>query len=101
MSTKEEDNWNVVRLLAKQDNVNLNVRGRLGYTVLMWATLKGNVDMVSQLLQYDTLDTTLKNLAGSTALDIANICGHETIANLLQDTDTSPKKKMKMTPISK
>ena len=83
----------------RKKDIDLNVRGHLGYTVLMWATLKGNLDMVSQLLQLDTLDTNLKNVAGSTALAIAHNCGHTAIATLLQDTNTSPTKKMKMTPI--
>jgi ankyrin repeat protein len=99
VATEDGDNWDLVVELIAQKNVDLNIRGRLGYTVLMWATLKGNFDMVSQLLQHDTLDTNLKNIAGSTALDIAHNCGHKAIASLLQDTDASPTKKMKMTPM--
>ena len=71
---------------SSQHNVDLNVHGRFGYTVLMWATLKGELEVVSTLLKHDTLDTNLKNIAGSTALDIAHNCGHVALAELLQDT---------------
>ena len=66
--------------------MDLNVRGRFGNTVLMWATLKGELEVVSTLLKDDTLDTKLKNIAGSTALDIAHNCEHVALAELLQDT---------------
>ena len=77
----------------------------------MWATLKGELEVVSTLLQHDRLDTTLKNVAGSTALDIANNCGHVAIAERLRDTelirhgmdtiqhDASPTKRMRKTDI--
>ena len=81
-------------------NVDFNVRGRLGYTVLMWATLKGELEVVSTLLKHEILDKHLKNIAGLTALDIAHNCGHEAISTLLRDTDKAiTTKRMKMTPM--
>ena len=47
LTTKNSDNWDVVRELITHKNVDLNVRGRFGgYTVLMWATLKGELEVV-------------------------------------------------------
>ena len=64
----------------RHKNVDLNVRGRFGYTVLMWATLKGELEVVLTLLKHDTLDTNLKSIAGLTALDIAH--NYEHVAHL-------------------
>ena len=111
VATKDGVKWDLVGEIITQKNVDLNIRGRLGYTLLMWATLEGNFDMVSRLLQHDTLDTNLKNIVGSTALDIAHNCGHVALAELLRDTklihhgidtiqhDASPTKRMKKTDI--
>ena len=99
MLATKSDKWDVVRELIAHENVDLNVRGRFGYTVLTWATLKCELQVVSTLLKHDTLDTNLKNIAGSTALDIAHNCGHVGIATLLRDTDKAiTTKRMKMTP---
>ena len=84
VASKDGVKWDLVGVIITQKNVDLNVRGHLGYMLLMWATLDGNFDMVSRLLQHDTLDTNLKNIAGSTALDIAHNCGHVALATLLR-----------------
>jgi Ankyrin repeats (3 copies) len=108
LALKNSNNWEVVRELITHESVDLshvdlNVRGRFGYTVLMWATLRDELDIVSILLKHDALDRNLKNVAGSTALDIAGICGHTVIARLLQDTEVIDHgvvaKRMKMTPM--
>ena len=92
--------------------MDLNVHGRFGYTELMWATLKGELEVVLTLLKQDTLDTNLKNIAGLTALDIAHNCWHVALVRLLQDTelihhgidtmhlqhDAYPTKRMNRTP---
>ena len=44
VATKDGDNCDLLGEIITQKNVDLNVRGRLGYTLLMLATLKGNFD---------------------------------------------------------
>ena len=73
LATKKSDNWDVVRELIRQKHVDLNSQGRFVYTVLMWACLKGKLDVVSTLLKHETLDPNFKNTAGSTALNMSAI----------------------------
>jgi ankyrin repeat protein len=55
----------------KHETVNVNAAGALGNTALMMAWFRGQLDMVSELLKFPTVDVHFKNKAGSTALDIA------------------------------
>jgi hypothetical protein len=67
-------NWDTVREFLTHDRVDLNARGKCGYSALMWATIGARLDVVRDLLQHDKLDVHAKNIAGSTALDIARNC---------------------------
>jgi len=53
------------------------------WSALMLACEKGNEDVVKLLLMSDGLDTTLTNVDGETAKDIAKMNGFHDIANLL------------------
>ena len=66
--------WDFAWGLLNYDEVDVNGQGSLGYTALMWATLQGRLDSVCELLKNDKVDTSLKNKAGSTALDLARHC---------------------------
>ena len=50
----------------------------------MWASLKGRLDVVSALLKHDNVHVNLKNIAGSTALDVARNCEWTDIVSLLE-----------------
>ncbi|KAI2497582.1 hypothetical protein MHU86_16936 [Fragilaria crotonensis] len=56
---------------GRQCQLDVNATCKCGYTVLMWALLGGRLDMIRELLQNDKLDVNIKNMAGSTVLDIA------------------------------
>ena len=47
LATKDSNKWDVVRELITHKNVDLNVCGRFGYTVLMWATHKSELKVVN------------------------------------------------------
>jgi ankyrin repeat protein len=66
-------------------DVNTTGRGALGNTPLMWACLRGQPAIVSELLAaFPMLDVHAKNKAGSTALDIARELKLLKIARLLE-----------------
>lgn len=86
-----EDHWDVVEALIRKD-VDVNTQGPLGYTSLLWATVRGRKDAVSMLLKHKKVDANVKNKAGSTALDIARICELHDIVRLLKEHDDQQKR---------
>ena len=58
--------------------------GALGNTALIWACLRGQADIVSELLAFPMVDVQAKNKAGSTALDIARELQMLEIVRLLE-----------------
>ena len=90
------DHWNVVEELLDQEDVDVNVQCRLGYTALMWAILKGRFDTVTLLLEHHHVDTNMSNIAGSTALDVARNCGMLDSANLLEEHALQSRKRRKL-----
>jgi ankyrin repeat protein len=74
-----------IRMFLKHESVDVNTAGgALGNTALMWACLRGQAAIVSELLEFPMLDVHLKNNAGSTALDIARELKLLEIARLLE-----------------
>ena len=64
---------NTIRMFLKHGRVDVNAAGgALGNTALIWACLRGQAAIVSELLAFPMLDVEAKNKAGSTALDIAS-----------------------------
>ena len=75
----------IIRMFLKHGRVAVNTAGgALGSTALMWACLRGQADIVSELLAFPMLDVHAKNKAGSTALDIARELQMLEIARLLE-----------------
>ena len=61
----------------------MNVRGRWGETPLILAVRKGHTAVVRLLLNSGKADTSLTDMGGLTAMDIAGMKDHEPIINLL------------------
>ncbi len=61
----------------------INEKDYMGNTALMIACAKGNIEIVKILLKYG-VDTSLTQITGQTALDIARINGYTTIVKLLE-----------------
>jgi ankyrin repeat protein len=78
------EQWDIVEALASAD-ADVNIRGPLGNTALFWAILSGSVDTVSMLLKCEMIDVSIRNKAGSTALDVARNCQMLDIAKCLDD----------------
>ncbi|KAI2512884.1 hypothetical protein MHU86_1430 [Fragilaria crotonensis] len=80
------DHWDVVgELMKSEQEVDVNVQGPLGYTALIWASLKGKLDAVAMMLGDNNVDANLKNIAGSSALDVALACGMLDVAQCLEE----------------
>ena len=63
----------------------MNVQGAHGNTAHIWVTLRGRLDVVCELLDDDNVDVSVRNKAGSTALDIARKCELFEIASCLEE----------------
>ena len=63
----------------------MNVQGHLCNTALIWATLHGRLELVSMLLKHKKVDASLKNKAGSTALDVVRRCELIDIVTCLEE----------------
>ena len=86
----QRDHWDVVEALISRD-IDVNVQGPLGCTSLLWATVRGRLDVVSMLLEHDKVDANVKNKTGSTPLVIARICELHDIEQLLKEHDNQQK----------
>ena len=77
-----------IRIFLGHRRVDVNAAGgALGNTALMWACLRGEGAIVSELLAFPMVDVHAKNKAGSTALDIARELELLEIARLLEARD--------------
>ena len=76
---------NTIRMFLNHGRADVNAAGgAIGNTALMWACLRGQDDIVSELLAFPMVDVQAKNKAGSTALDIARELQMLEIARLLE-----------------
>jgi len=72
-------------VIISRTNTDLNAQGVTGNTMMMWASLWGQLNVVKSLLQQGA-DLTLKNNDGLTALQLASNGGYRDIVNLLRNS---------------
>jgi len=81
----------IVRLLVEEKGVvNINFQNRNGSTALMSAASDNNIEIVSLILETGRADVTVRDINGSTALDIARIYAHDEIHRLLIRSEMYP-----------
>lgn len=80
----ENDVAGLSALLKKNPNVDLNVCDEFGYTPLHLAADRGNTDIVKLLLEHGA-DATLKDSDGFSALELANVAGHQDVKTMLSN----------------
>jgi len=76
----------VVKLLVLS-GAKVNLRDELGYTPLMRAALRCDVNIISVLMQQNrtsAVDLAIKNRKGETAYDLSSHCKDEKVRNMLQ-----------------
>ncbi|OHT14527.1 hypothetical protein TRFO_15042 [Tritrichomonas foetus] len=85
----ENDNHIIFHQLLKSPNANINYYNRNGYSLLIYACKKNNIEAVKLLLEYKNLDINMQNLSGvntlinNTALHISIIENRVEIVKLL------------------
>ena len=73
-------------MFLKHEGLDVNaIGGAHGNTALMWACLRGQAEIVSELLALPMVDVHSKNKAGSTALNIARGLEMFEITRLLEE----------------
>jgi ankyrin repeat protein len=74
---------NVVKVLFDRTSLNIDKQGRSGNSVLMWAALWGQTDVVTYLIGKGA-DINLENNDGDSALSLAAKAGNRKIVKLLK-----------------
>ena len=80
---------NVVKLLLKHKDIDVNAKNSDGYTVFMWASRDGHIGVVKLLLEHKDTDVNDKNSDGNTALIWASRNGHADVVELLLNATSS------------
>jgi Ankyrin repeats (3 copies) len=62
--------------LLKHDKVDVNHENKFGGTALIWASHRGDTDIVVELLTHGKIDVNHRNRYGDVALALASIRGH-------------------------
>lgn len=73
----------IVKALAADHRVNINFKGRLGYTPLSWAASSGHTEIVEFLLSQEHIDPNSGNMVEEPPVTCAFIRGHIEAARIL------------------
>ena len=71
-------------LLLYENGADINAKGEYGYTPLLHAVEQGHIDAVKWLIEKG-VDTSIRDQTGGSALDTAELLGHEKIQELLKN----------------
>jgi ankyrin repeat protein len=83
MQSAERGDVKMLRALIEA-GANVNLRDQGGGTALMWASYRGCIEAVVELLKTQHVQLNLCNQGGYTALMLAQFCQHTAIAELLE-----------------
>ena len=75
----------IVQLLVRHPEVEINMKDEDGYTGLIWAADNGFLDAVTEFLKHPKIDVNAVDLDGHSALTWAADRGHTAIVSLLLD----------------
>ncbi|KAL7533532.1 hypothetical protein ACHAXR_008234 [Thalassiosira sp. AJA248-18] len=84
-SASHRGNIQSVEFLTKSVGIDPNFRGRQGMTSAILASRSGKTDIVKLLLALDSLDLSIVDDAGKSAIDYATANGKEEIVGLLEE----------------
>jgi len=73
----------IVNLLLKQPDININIKDCQGFTALMCAAEQGHREVIELLLNHPDIDVNVQNNKGSTALMQAAYNGHKEVVKQL------------------